>query len=143
MADIRLIREYRVTPERLFDVITENAHLLQWWGHDTTDLPEYQLDFTRTGPWFAVMRNPEGARFKMSGEVTHVDPPKSVGFTWAWHDDADARGHESHVIFTVEKTDTGARFVVDHRDLPDTEIAARHEAGWTATLTRLDRLMQT
>ena len=143
MADIRLVREYRVTPARLFEAVTQNAELLQWWGHDNCELPEHQLDFTREGPWFAVMRFGDGSRMKMSGQVTRVDPPRSVGFTWAWHGEDGARGAESHVTFTVEAAGAGARFTVDHRQLQDAEIAARHEGGWNATLSRLDRLMNT
>ena len=60
-------------------------------------VPLHDLEFTRLGPWFSVMQNPEGGQYKVSGHVTHIDPPNSVGFTWAWHDKADARGTESHV----------------------------------------------
>ena len=46
-------------------------------------VPEHNLDFSRTGPWYSVMQNAEGQTYKVSGHVTHVDPPNSVGFTWA------------------------------------------------------------
>ncbi len=141
MTDIRLEREFRITPERLFEVITQHAFLLQWWGHDGLIVQDEQIDFSKTGPWFFDMANTDEQRFKMSGYVTHVDPPKSVGFTWGWHDETDQRGAESHVTFTVVPTSAGARLIVDHRDLPDGDIGARHEAGWTATLLRLARLL--
>ena len=141
MPDLRLTRDFNVTPERLFNAITRRADLLRWWGPEGMDLPEEHLDFSRTGPWFSVMRNSEGQRYKVSGQVTHVTPPRSVGFTWAWHDDSDTRGAESHVTFTVEETDTGARLVIDHRDLGDDEISASHERGWTSTLNKLTNLL--
>lgn len=142
MTDLRLQRDYKVTPERLFAAVTSRAELLQWWGPEGMDVPEDDMDFTRTGPWYSVMRNSEGQRYKVSGHVTHVSPPKSVGFTWAWHDDKDARGAESHVTFTIEKTDTGARLVIDHRELGDDEISANHESGWSSSLRKLDALLQ-
>lgn len=142
MTDLRLERDYKVTPERLFAAVTSRAELLQWWGPEGMDVPEDDMDFTRTGPWYSVMRNSEGQRYKVSGHVTHVSPPKSVGFTWAWHDDKDARGTESHVTFTIEKTDTGARLVIDHRELGDDEISANHESGWSSSLRKLDALLQ-
>ncbi|MCP9481031.1 SRPBCC domain-containing protein [Shimia sp. CNT1-13L.2] len=141
MPDLRLTRDFNVTPERLFNAITRRADLLRWWGPEGMDLPEEHLDFSRTGPWFSVMRNSEGQRYKVSGQVTHVTPPRSVGFTWAWHDDSDTRGAESHVTFTIEKTDTGARLVIDHRDLGDDEASASHERGWTSTLNKLTNLL--
>ena len=105
-------------------------------------MPEEDMDFTKTGPWFSVMRNSEGQRYKVSGHVTHVSPPKSVGFTWAWHDDSDQRGAESHVTFTIEETETGARLVIDHRDLGDDEISANHEKGWSSSLNCLAKMLQ-
>lgn len=137
MTDLRLEREFSVTPERLFLWITTPEKLLKWWGPEGMDVPEHDLDLSRTGPWFSIMRNDEGQQFKVSGHVTHVDAPKSVGFTWGWHDDDDLRGGESHVTFTVVACNSGARLLVDHRELDDSEQSARHESGWTSSLRKL------
>ncbi|AZV80212.1 SRPBCC domain-containing protein [Parasedimentitalea marina] len=137
MTDLRLEREFSVTPERLFHWITTPEKLLKWWGPEGMDVPEHDLNFNRTGPWFSIMRNGEGQQFKVSGHVTHVDAPKSVGFTWGWHDDDDQRGGESHVTFTVVSSTSGARLLIDHRDLDDSEQSARHESGWTSSLRKL------
>jgi len=37
----------------------------------------------------SVLVNGDGQHFKVSGEVTDVDPGRSVSFTWGRHDDAD------------------------------------------------------
>jgi len=137
MSDLRLERDFRVSPERLFTAVSSQSDLLQWWGPEGMHVPEGDLDFTRTGPWFSVMQDGDGQTYKVSGQVTHVDTPKSVGFTWAWHDDQDQRGAESHVTFTIEATDAGSRLILDHRDLDDSEKSARHEQGWTSSLRKL------
>ena len=137
MTDLRLEREFSVTPDRLFQWVSTPDKLLKWWGPEGMDVPEHDLDLSRTGPWFSIMRNDEGQQFKVSGHVTHVDAPKSVGFTWGWHDDDDQRGTESHVTFTVVASTSGARLVVDHRELDDSEQSTRHEAGWTSSLRKL------
>jgi uncharacterized protein YndB with AHSA1/START domain len=138
MSEVQLEREFGVSPERLFEVITRRADLLKWWGHPDTDLTDENIDLSRPGPWHSVMMGRStGQTFKMSGQVTHVDAPKSVGFTWGWHDNEDQRGPESHVTFTVVETAKGAKLIVDHRDLPSDDIAARHEQGWGATLGQL------
>lgn len=79
---------------------------------------------------------------KMSGQVTSYDPPRSVGFTWAWHDDQDQRGHESHVTFTIEETAEGARLVIDHRALQSEEAAAGHKWGWDSSTSRIYALFE-
>ncbi|EEE37312.1 Aha1 domain protein [Rhodobacteraceae bacterium KLH11] len=138
MADLKLEREFPVSPEDLFAWISDGAKLLQWWGPEGLHVPEHDLDFTRTGPWYSVMQNREGQQYKVSGHVTHVDPPKSVGFTWGWHDDQDRRGAESHVTFSVTATGTGSRLVLEHRELVDAESASNHNEGWTSSLRKLE-----
>lgn len=141
MTDLQLTRDFPVLPERLFAAVTKQADLLQWWGPEGMHCPEHTLDLTQLGPWHSVMMNSEGQRFKVSGQVTSYDPPRSVGFTWAWHDPDDNRGAESHVTFTVTGTATGARLVLDHRELADDEISANHEQGWSSSLRKLDALL--
>jgi uncharacterized protein YndB with AHSA1/START domain len=137
MTDLRLEREFKVPPERLFEVVSNQSELLQWWGPETMFVSDHNLDLSRTGPWFATIQNQDGQRFTMSGQVTHVDPPKSVGFTWGWHDENNQRGIESHVTFTVVNTASGSRLILDHRDLSDTEQSLSHESGWTSALKKL------
>ena len=137
MADVTLERDFAVSPERLFAVVSTPAGLISWWGPESVTLDDHDLDFTRTRPWRSTMISPEGHRYKVTGQVTHVDPPKSVGLTWAWHDEDDARGPESHVTFTVEPSATGARLIVDHRGLADDEQAGRHTEGWTSSLRKI------
>ena len=141
MNDIQITRDFAVSPARLFEAITTKAEVIQWWGHDGMTVPDHALDFTQTGPWHAVMIGAEGGRFHMSGQITHVRAPASVGFTWGWHDDDGVRGAESHVTLTVTACAKGARLTIDHVDLPSPEVAARHEAGWGGPMARLDRLL--
>ena len=83
-----------------------------------------------------------GKTFKVSGVVTSVVPPDSgrghVGFTWAWHDEEDTRGPESHVMFTLEATEAGARLTLSHRGLQSLEAAQDHTRGWLSTIRKMD-----
>ena len=141
MADLRLERRFDVAPERLFAAISRPEELVAWWGPEGMSVPEHDLDFTRKGPGYSVMVSPEGQRYKVSGQLTHYDPPKSLGFTFGWHDDADARGAESHVTLRVEPDGSGARLILEHLDLPDQEQAANHESGWTSSLRKLEAVL--
>ncbi len=141
MPTLTLERHFDAPPERVFAFVSQTEHLLKWWGPEGMFVPEHQLSFERTGPWMSVMKNDEGQRFKVSGHVTHVDPPNSVGFTWAWHDENDQRGVESHVtIKLVPAQNGGTQFTLSHVDLPSDEVAANHEQGWTSSLRKLERL---
>ncbi|GAA6208877.1 hypothetical protein NBRC116601_21700 [Cognatishimia sp. WU-CL00825] len=137
MTDIRLEREFKASPDRLFDFVTQRTNVLQWFGYESFSFSDERMDLSKLGAWFVDMLSDEGNRFKISGQVTHVDRPKSVGFTWGWHDQDDNRGPESHVVFTVVETAAGARLIIDHRELDDGEVAANHEGGWTNALRRI------
>ena len=141
MAELTIERDFAVSPERLFAAVSKQADLLAWWGPEGMHVPQHDLDFTRKGPWFSVMQNAEGQQYKVSGQVTHVDPPNSVGFTWAWHDENDARGAESHVTFKVSARGSGARLTLLHVDLPDDEAAQNHNKGWSSSLNKLTALL--
>lgn len=142
MPTVTLERSFDAPIERVFAFVTKTEHLLKWWGHDGMTLPEHDLGFDRPGPWMSVLQSAEGNRFKMSGQVTHVEAPTSVGFTWAWHDAEDRRGAESHVtIRLAPAADGGTDMVLTHVDLPDEDMAGRQRRGWTSTLGRLERVL--
>lgn len=141
MADLLLTRQFKSSPEKVFGFITQTAQLLTWWGPEGMHISDHDLSFAQTGPWMSVMTNAEGQNYKVSGHVTHVDPPNSIGFTWAWHDENDRRGVESHVtIRLVPARNGGTDFELRHVDLPDDEAAKNHEAGWASSLNKLERL---
>lgn len=140
MTDARLEREFPVSPERLYAAITDPADLCRWWGPEGLTLGDHTLAFTHLGPWHSVIHGDEGRAMKMSGHVTSLDPPHSVGFTWAWHDEDDQRGHESHVTFTIVETANGAKLIVDHRALQDQAQVDGHTRGWISTLNKLTAL---
>jgi uncharacterized protein YndB with AHSA1/START domain len=142
MPELELTRRYDAPPEKVFRAVTDSAMLAQWWGPEGVRCETGDLDFTQIGPWGSVMINAEGGRHKVTGQVTHVDPPRSVGFTWAWHDDDDVRGPESHVTFSVAANEQGgSTFSLRHMDLSDAESAENHNRGWGSSLGKLDAIL--
>ncbi len=141
MAELVLERHFPSPIEKVFAFVSQTEHLLKWWGPEGMNVPEHELSFAAPGPWYSVMVNDKGQRFKVSGQVTHVDPPHSVGFTWAWHNDSDLRGNESHVTIRLSKDgDNATRFTLTHSDLEDEEQASNHKSGWTSSLRKLEAL---
>ena len=142
MSELTIERSFPHPPEHVFAFVTEPANLVKWWGPEGTSLKEHALDLSRPGPWSSTLVNAEGGLHKMSGEVVAVDAPRSVEFTWGWHDDEDARGHESRVRFEVHPEGVdGSLFRLIHTGLPSDEIAENHVRGWTSALVSLERLL--
>ena len=141
MAELVLNREFPAAPDKVFGFITRSENLLRGWGPEGMHITQHRLSFERPGPWMSVMTNPDGQNYKVSGQVTHVDPPHSVGFTWAWHDENDRRGVESHVTIRLSPAQNGGTaFELRHVDLPDDEAAKNHETGWTSSLRKLEKM---
>lgn len=139
MQNVTLSRVFDAAPEKVFAFVTQAQHLLKWWCHETTTVPEHALSFEALGPWAITMLTADGQRFKLSGQVTSVNPPRSVGFTWAWHDADDVRGGESHVTIQLEGLqDGGTRLTLTHVNLADADAVEAHTGGWTLLLHRLE-----
>lgn len=142
MSTVTVERTFPHSPAHVFAFVTEPENLPKWWGPESMSLKEHALDFSQPGPWSSTLINAEGGLHKMSGEVVTVDAPRSVEFTWGWHDEADARGVESKVRFEVHPVDTGGSlFRLIHSGLPSEEAAQNHGKGWASTLASLERLL--
>lgn len=141
MAELVLERALNAPPERVFEYVSKHEHLMKWWGPETVKVTDNELALDAPGPWMSVMENQEGQKYKVSGQVTHVDPPNSIGFTWAWHDETDKRGVESHVtIRLVPAQNGGTILTLNHIDLPDETSAENHNNGWSSSLNKLEHL---
>lgn len=141
MSGLKLEREFTADPVTVFDFVTKAENLGKWWGPEGMSLMDAALDFTKPGPWKSTLVNAEGSRYKVSGVVTAVEPEKSVAFTWGWHDEEDARGHESNVRFEVKSNGAGGTiFSLIHEGLADEPSAQNHSEGWTSTLKKLERM---
>ena len=122
----------------MFAFVTQAEHLMAWWGPEGMFIPEGVMDFTAPGPWFSVMENKKGDRFKVSGDVISVVPLKEVVFTWGWHDENDVRGDETTVRFTLEAVDDSAtQMTLIHSGFTDAAAMGGHEGGWTSSLRKL------
>ena len=134
-------RDFAAEPDLVFAFVTRPENLLKWWGHEGMTITDHALDFSRPGPWSSVLMNAEGGIHKMSGAVLAVDPPRSVEFSWAWHDADDIRGHESTVRFETAPDGTGGtHFRMTHSGLADEDSVANHQIGWASTFNKLERL---
>lgn len=141
MKPLVIIKNFPIDPETVYGFITRPEHLKKWWGPENMTCPEFELDLTQSGAWVTVMENADGQKFKVSGVVKNISPPRYVEFTWAWHDDRDQRGHESVVRMEVKGDgDGGTEFTLTHTGLADDESAKNHNQGWTSSLRKLEAL---
>jgi len=141
MNQVVLERDFAAPLEKVYAFISKPENLSKWWGPDGCHLPDFKLDFEQTGSWHSVMRFDSGNEVKVSGEVTHVDPPNSVGFTWAWHDGGPGgpRGTKSQVRIEIGEVDEhSAKLTLNHFNLGTDSARAGHTRGWMAIFDNLE-----
>ena len=140
MNDLVITRVFRAGIDHVYTYISQPEHILKWWGPQGMTVPIHQLDFSRVGPWMSEMQAPDGQSFKVSGDVLDADPPRSVGFTWAWHGEDGARGHESRVQIELEAVGERTRFTLTHSQLSDEASRTSHGEGWASSLSKLEAI---
>jgi uncharacterized protein YndB with AHSA1/START domain len=141
MNDLVLERELPAAAEKVFDFVTKRSHVMDWWGPEGVQVLDERLDFSAPGPWQSTFVSPEGRRMKVSGQVTRVERPVLVAFTWGWHDPEDRRGPETHVTIEISAAGPGrTRLVLRHVGLADEAAVEAHRKGWDSTLNKLERL---
>ncbi len=141
MSELKIEKHFKASPEKVFAFVTQTEHLLKWWGPVGITITEHNLSLSDLGAWSSVMKGSEGNTYKVTGEVLAIDPPNSVDFSWAWHDENDVRGHESSVRFEVKSDGNGGTlFTMIHSNLPDDETAQKHNQGWSSSFTKLEKL---
>jgi uncharacterized protein YndB with AHSA1/START domain len=124
--------DVRITPERLWRLLTEPDALVRWW------------------PDVAELEPREGGRIRMvfagnssvvNGRVTRFEPPTGLGFTWEREQSPDV---VTQVEFTVTDLGDGrCRVDVVHSGWEAApELRPLHDLGWSHFLACLADLAE-
>lgn len=73
---LKIIREFNVTPEVVFDALTKPEAMRVWW----TDETDFDIDLQVGGTW-TITRSEGDMTFMMAGEYLEVDHPKRLKYT--------------------------------------------------------------
>ncbi len=139
---VTLERIMPASATRVFEMVSQPQNMVRWWGHDGMIVPEHNLDFSKPGPWHSVMESQDGRRRLVSGEVTAVDPPRFIAFTWAWHDGGPGGPRETETRVTIEIAavdEDRAKMVLRHYDLGSDPARAGHTKGWLSIFDKLEK----
>lgn len=139
---VTLERTMPASASRVFEMVSQPQNMVRWWGHDEMFVPEHNLNFSKPGPWHSVMESPDGMRRMVSGEVSEVDPPRFIAFTWAWHDGGPGgpRGVETKVTIEINEVDENqAKVILRHFDLGSDPARAGHTKGWLSIFDKLEK----
>ncbi len=143
MPDVVILeRIFPASASRVFEMVSQPRNMVRWWGHDGMTVPEHNLNFSKVGPWYSIMEAPDGTRKLVSGDVTKVDPPRFIAFTWAWHDGGPGgkRGTQTQVTIEIGDVDESrAKMTLSHFNLGTDPARAGHSEGWLSIFDKLEK----
>lgn len=129
--DLKLERVYPQAPERVWRALTDRRALSQWL---------METDFEpRLGHRFTFRARPQpGWDGVTYCEVTELDPPHRVAFTWRGGSGQDRPPTLDTVVrFTLTPEGSGTRLTLEHmgfRGLKAVFVSFMMKAGWTKML---------
>ena len=131
---LRISKLIANSPERLFEMWTDPAHIQVWWGPEGVDCPYAEVDLRPGGSYRIANRLQDGTTLWIFGKFETVEPPVRLVYTWRTD-----RTVDSSERVTVQFTDQGEMTEVSilHELIADSETMLSHGNGWQGCLDKL------
>jgi uncharacterized protein YndB with AHSA1/START domain len=136
---LHLEKVLRASPEEVFDACIDPAKLAEWWGPTGFTSPSVEQDVREGGSYRITMQPPEGEAFHLRGEYREIERPRRLVYTFVW-EEPHPDDQETVVTLSFLDHDAETKVVLDQGPFRTEARHALHEAGWTDSLERLERL---
>ena len=124
---------------QVFRALTDPEMLPRWFSPSEDIGTEIlQHDFRVGGSYRFGFLFPDGERNIVAGVFREIVSPKRLVFTWTWEPPDPHAGVETLVTIVLREDEDSTEIVVTHDRFPRHELRDRHDAGWQATLDRLE-----
>ncbi|MEM8742156.1 MAG: SRPBCC domain-containing protein [Pseudomonadota bacterium] len=132
-------RLIRATRPRVFAAFSR-AEALEQWFSPSADIAVTVLafEFAEGGTYRFRYAMPDGSHPTLGGAFTCIEEPARLAFTWVWEAPDPHAGIPTLVSVALHARGQATELVLTHSQIPSEEIAARHAAGWEATLDHLE-----
>jgi len=135
---VRISRNYGVTPEKVWRAWTDPQALSQWFGHANPQTTRAEIDLRVGGRYRIVFAGSSGEMNEVSGVYQEVVLHSRLVFTWAFKSTPDRVSRVS-IELLPQGGGTELRFV--HDRFYNEEARANHEHGWGHGFANLDAYM--
>jgi uncharacterized protein YndB with AHSA1/START domain len=145
LALVHVSRTFAAPREQVFRAWTEPDAVRRWFGSSIGPVQEVENDLRVGGRYrISVRMPPTGRRAAAHGEYLEVEPPERLVYTFAWERMPLALGLGNSKV-TVEFVEHGESTEVrlTHELLDKRRLQAFHRFGWTSSMSRLARLLDT
>ena len=136
---LTLKRVFATSPERLWDIWTNEETLRQWHRPNTRDFTTEASSDVRVGGAFRIrMTGPAWTRTAF-GRYGELDRPRRLVCTWQW--EGDPSGEVSEVTMELRPVTGGTELTLVHAVLSGPESVKAHLTGWVACLENIESLI--
>lgn len=136
---LTLVREFAAPPEAVWRAWTDPEALKHWFGPDAGAVSLAQTDVRVGGRFHVVFKTLDGEQHDVSGAYREVVPNSKLVFTWSWISTPE---RISQVTLTFRPTRAGTELTLLHDQFFDRAARDGHERGWTGTMEKLARYLQ-
>jgi uncharacterized protein YndB with AHSA1/START domain len=127
-------RSIRASPERIFDAWIQPKHLKQWWGPQSVECVDAEVDLRVGGRYRIANQFPDGKILWISGEFETIERPHRLVYTWRV---GAAETAAERVTVTFEAHGVETEVIVAHERIPTEAMRDMHEQGWVGCLDGL------
>lgn len=138
-----MVRTFDAPIERVFRAWTDPKQFAEWFGPHGMVNTHCELDLRVGGVW-RLQGEGLGTRRAVSGKYLEIEPPRSLVFTWAWHETGDlasAREHETVVELRFKSLGIRTEMTLTQASFRDATGTRNHEWGWTGSFEKLETLL--
>jgi uncharacterized protein YndB with AHSA1/START domain len=134
-------RKFAATPERVFAAFTDAAVIKNWFGPESMEVPEADMDVRVGGSYRIRMQSISGDEdHTVAGVYREIDPPNRLSFTWAWQGD-EMPGVETLVTLDFAAAGTGTLMTLTQEGFENTTFRDHHNEGWSSSFNCLDAVL--
>jgi uncharacterized protein YndB with AHSA1/START domain len=151
---LQLRRTFEAPRERVFQAWIDPELLRQWLTGPGGKSPHAEVDARVGGEFRITMTSPVGQALRrlssyqgyahMVGRYREITPPERLVFTVGWEDFPTVHMDREASTVTVEFHEKGdqTELVLTHERQPNRRIRAFHRIGWSASLRKLDKVVE-
>jgi len=137
---LRLERTFRASRATVYTALTDRDELATWFGPYGFSASILTLDPLVGGSYQIAMQPPAGDLFHISGQFTEVEPLARLAYTFQY-DPPTADDRETLVTLSLLDRGKSTEVNLTHGAFATQERYALHEAGWSESFERLERLL--
>jgi uncharacterized protein YndB with AHSA1/START domain len=137
---LQIRRVIKARRPRVFASWTTPELMQQWFAPSGMRVANASVDLRVGGEYRIETRGVDDAEFVATGAYQKIVPNELLSFTWG--KGCDPHRKETLVTITFRDFEDGTELILIHEGFSSSDVAAKHEHGWTGCLDKLEGLNQ-